>query len=188
MLMYEVTAALDVDSSFVNLDEDLHAGRSGGRLSPSFHVPRCSIRAKVVHIAHAIEARVRPSSGRPPGFMPERICAGRLMEHLGTWNEGDKRASAAPRHGRSSSQVTKEDPDQRGPRYLVHQHRRPLHGDDARMKRSASQKKITGEKNGGSDSGKQMEKLEYPDHLGFIVPHGRRRPAVEGPEGRPQTA
>ena len=46
MLMYEVTAApLIVDSSFVTWTRISMPGRSGGRLSPSFQSPRCSIRA-----------------------------------------------------------------------------------------------------------------------------------------------
>ena len=44
-------------------------------------------KAKVVNIAHAIEAAFVEFGGGRHGFMPlNEYCAGALMEHLGTWN------------------------------------------------------------------------------------------------------
>ncbi|HEX8042379.1 MAG TPA: hypothetical protein VF496_02160, partial [Candidatus Deferrimicrobium sp.] len=54
-------------------------------------------KAKVVNIAHAIEAAFVEFGGGRHGFMPlNEYCAGALMEHLGTWNEGDKRPPLRP--------------------------------------------------------------------------------------------
>ena len=142
-------------------------------------------KAKVVNIAHAIEAAFVEFGGGRHGFMPlNEYCAGALMEHLGTWNEGDKRPPLRPGM-EILVQVTKEESSIKGAavtsyisiagRYMV-----MMLG----MKRYGISKKITGEKE-RERIRKQMEKLEYPDHLGFIVRTvGAARP-VEGPEGRP---
>ncbi len=126
-------------------------------------------KAKVVNIAHAIEAAFVEFGGGRHGFMPlNEYCAGALMEHLGTWNEGDKRPPLRPGM-EILVQVTKEESAIKGAavtsyisiagRYMV-----MMLG----MKRFGISKKITGEKE-RERIRKQMEKLEYPDHLGFIV-------------------
>ncbi len=126
-------------------------------------------KAKVVNIAHAIEAAFVEFGGGRHGFMPlNEYCAGALMEHLGTWNEGDKRPPLRPGM-EILVQVTKEESAIKGAavtsyisiagRYMV-----MMLG----MKRYGISKKITGEKE-RERIRKQMEKLEYPDHLGFIV-------------------
>ncbi len=126
-------------------------------------------KAKVVNIAHAIEAAFVEFGGGRHGFMPlNEYCAGALMEHLGTWNEGDKRPPLRPGM-EILVQVTKEESTIKGAavtsyisiagRYMV-----MMLG----MKRYGISKKITGDKE-RERIRKQMEKLEYPDHLGFIV-------------------
>ena len=126
-------------------------------------------KAKVVNIAHAIEAAFVEFGGGRHGFMPlNEYCAGALMEHLGSWNEGDKRPPLRPGM-EILVQVTKEESTIKGAavtsyisiagRYMV-----MMLG----MKRYGISKKITGEKE-RERIRKQMEKLEYPDHLGFIV-------------------
>ena len=126
-------------------------------------------KAKVVNIAHAIEAAFVEFGGGRHGFLPlNEYCAGALMEHLGTWNEGDKRPPLRPGM-EILVQVTKEESTVKGAavtsyisiagRYMV-----MMLG----MKRYGISKKITGEKE-RERIRKQMEKLEYPDHLGFIV-------------------
>jgi ribonuclease E len=126
-------------------------------------------KAKVVNIAHAIEAAFVEFGGGRHGFMPlNEYCAGALMEHLGDWNEGDKRPPLRPGM-EILVQVTKEESAIKGAavtsyisiagRYMV-----MMLG----MKRYGISKKITGEKE-RERIRKQMEKLEYPDHLGFIV-------------------
>ena len=126
-------------------------------------------KAKVVNIAHAIEAAFVEFGGGRHGFLPlNEYCAGALMEHLGTWNEGDKRPPLRPGM-EILVQVTKEESVIKGAavtsyisiagRYMV-----MMLG----MKRYGISKKITGEKE-RERIRKQMEKLEYPDHLGFIV-------------------
>ena len=126
-------------------------------------------KAKVVNIAHAIEAAFVEFGGGRHGFMPlNEYCAGALMEHLGDWNEGDKRPPLRPGM-EILVQVTKEESTIKGAavtsyisiagRYMV-----MMLG----MKRYGISKKITGEKE-RERIRKQMEKLEYPDHLGFIV-------------------
>ena len=126
-------------------------------------------KAKVVNIAHAIEAAFVEFGGGRHGFMPlNEYCAGALMEHLGDWNEGDKRPPLRPGM-EILVQVTKEESTIKGAavtsyisiagRYMV-----MMLG----MKRYGISKKITGEKERDRIR-KQMEKLEYPDHLGFIV-------------------
>ena len=126
-------------------------------------------KAKVVNIAHAIEAAFVEFGGGRHGFLPlNEYCAGALMEHLGTWNEGDKRPPLRPGM-EILVQVTKEESAIKGAavtsyisiagRYMV-----MMLG----MKRYGISKKITGEKE-RERIRKQMEKLEYPDHLGFIV-------------------
>ncbi|HQU12689.1 MAG TPA: ribonuclease E/G, partial [Thermodesulfobacteriota bacterium] len=126
-------------------------------------------KAKVVNIAHAIEAAFVEFGGGRHGFMPlNEYCAGALMDHLGTWNEGDKRPPLRPGM-EILVQVTKEESTIKGAavtsyisiagRYMV-----MMLG----MKRYGISKKITGEKE-RERIRKQMEKLEYPDHLGFIV-------------------
>ena len=126
-------------------------------------------KAKVVNIAHAIEAAFVEFGGGRHGFLPlNEYCAGALMEHLGTWNEGDKRPPLRPGM-EILVQVTKEESAIKGAavtsyisiagRYMV-----MMLG----MKRYGISKKITGEKE-RERIRKQMEKLAYPDHLGFIV-------------------
>ncbi|GAB4234035.1 MAG: hypothetical protein OHK0028_10050 [Deltaproteobacteria bacterium] len=126
-------------------------------------------KAKVVNIAHAIEAAFVEFGGGRHGFLPlNEYCAGALMEHLGNWNEGDKRPPLRPGM-EILVQVTKEESSIKGAavtsyisiagRYMV-----MMLG----MKRYGISKKITGEKE-RERIRKQMEKLEYPDHLGFIV-------------------
>jgi len=126
-------------------------------------------KAKVVNIAHAIEAAFVEFGGGRHGFLPlNEYCAGALMEHLGDWNEGDKRPPLRPGM-EILVQVTKEESAIKGAavtsyisiagRYMV-----MMLG----MKRYGISKKITGEKE-RERIRKQMEKLEYPDHLGFIV-------------------
>jgi len=126
-------------------------------------------KAKVVNIAHAIEAAFVEFGGGRHGFMPlNEYCAGALMDHLGTWNEGDKRPPLRPGM-EILVQVTKEESTIKGAavtsyisiagRYMV-----MMLG----MKRYGISKKITGDKE-RERIRKQMEKLEYPDHLGFIV-------------------
>jgi ribonuclease E len=126
-------------------------------------------KAKVVNVAHAIEAAFVEFGGGRHGFLPlNEYCGGALMDQLGSWNEGDKRP-----HLRSGTeilvQVTKEESSIKGAavtsyisiagRYLV-----MMLG----MKRYGISKKITGEKE-RERIRKNMEKLTYPDHLGFIV-------------------
>ncbi len=126
-------------------------------------------KGKVVNIAPAIEAAFVEFGGGRHGFLPlNEYCAGALMEHLGTWNEGDKRPPL--RSGMELLvQVTKEESTIKGAaltsyisiagRYMV-----MMLG----MKRYGISKKITGEKE-RERIRKHMEKLEYPEHLGFIV-------------------
>lgn len=126
-------------------------------------------KAKVVNVAQAIEAAFVDFGGGRHGFLPlNEYCGGALIENLETWNEGDKRP-----HLRSGMeilvQVTKEESPIKGAavtsyisiagRYLV-----MMLG----MKRYGISKKITGEKD-RERIRKNMEKLSYPDHLGFIV-------------------
>ena len=126
-------------------------------------------KGKVVNIAHAIEAAFVEFGGGRHGFLPlNEYCAGALMDHLGTWNEGDKRPPLRPGM-EILVQVTKEESAIKGAaltsyisiagRYMV-----MMLG----MKRYGISKKITGEKE-RERIRKHMEKLDYPDHLGFIV-------------------
>ena len=126
-------------------------------------------KGKVVNIAPAIEAAFVEFGGGRHGFLPmNEYCAGALMDNLGTWNEGDKRPPL--RMGMELLvQVTKEESTIKGAaltsyisiagRYMV-----MMLG----MKRYGISKKITGEKE-RERIRKQMEKLKYPEHLGFIV-------------------
>ncbi len=126
-------------------------------------------KAKVVNVAHAIEAAFVEFGGGRHGFLPlNEYCGGALIDQLGSWNEGDKRP-----HLRTGTeilvQVTKEGSSIKGAavtsyisiagRYLV-----MMLG----MKRYGISKKITGEKE-RERIRKNMEKLAYPEHLGFIV-------------------
>jgi ribonuclease E len=126
-------------------------------------------KGKVVNIAPAIEAAFVEFGGGRHGFLPlNEYCAGALMDHLGTWNEGDKRPPLRPGM-EILVQVTKEESTIKGAaltsyisiagRYMV-----MMLG----MKRYGISKKITGEKE-RERIRKHMEKLEYPEHLGFIV-------------------
>ena len=126
-------------------------------------------KAKVVNVAHAIEAAFVEFGGGRHGFLPlNEYCGGALMENLGTWNEGDKRPHLRPGM-EILVQVTKEESSIKGAavtsyisiagRYLV-----MMLG----MKRYGISKKITNEKE-REKIRKNMEKLAYPDHLGFIV-------------------
>ncbi len=126
-------------------------------------------KGKVVNVAPAIEAAFVEFGGGRHGFLPlNEYCAGALMDHLGTWNEGEKRPPL--RSGMEILvQVTKEESTIKGAaltsyisiagRYMV-----MMLG----MKRFGISKKITGEKE-RERIRKQMEKLDYPEHLGFIV-------------------
>jgi ribonuclease E len=126
-------------------------------------------KGKVVNVAHAIEAAFVEFGGGRHGFLPlNEYCGGALMENLGTWNEGDKRPHLRPGM-EILVQVTKEESSIKGAavtsyisiagRYLV-----MMLG----MKRYGISKKITNEKE-REKIRKNMEKLTYPDHLGFIV-------------------
>jgi ribonuclease E len=126
-------------------------------------------KGKVVNIAPAIEAAFVEFGGGRHGFLPmNEYCAGALMDHLGTWNEGDKRPPLRP-GVELLVQVTKEESTIKGAaltsyisiagRYMV-----MMLG----MKRYGISKKITGEKE-RERIRKHMEKLEYPENLGFIV-------------------
>jgi len=126
-------------------------------------------KGKVVNVAHAIEATFVEFGGGRHGFLPlNEYCGGALMENLGTWNEGDKRPHLRPGM-EILVQVTKEESTIKGAaltsyisiagRYLV-----MMLG----MKRYGISKKIANEKE-RERIRKNMEKLTYPDHLGFIV-------------------
>ena len=126
-------------------------------------------KAKVVNVAQAIEAAFVDFGGGRHGFLPlNEYCGGALIENLETWNEGDKRPHLRPGM-EILVQVTKEESPIKGAavtsyisiagRYLV-----MMLG----MKRYGISKKITGEKE-RERIRKNMEKLSYPDHLGFIV-------------------
>jgi ribonuclease E len=126
-------------------------------------------KGKVVNVAHAIEAAFVEFGGGRHGFLPlNEYCGGALMENLGTWNEGDKRPHLRPGM-EILVQVTKEESTIKGAaltsyisiagRYLV-----MMLG----MKRYGISKKIANEKE-RERIRKHMEKLSYPDHLGFIV-------------------
>jgi len=126
-------------------------------------------KGKVVNVAHAIEAAFVEFGGGRHGFLPlNEYCGGALMENLGTWNEGDKRPHLRP-GVEILVQVTKEESSIKGAaltsyisiagRYLV-----MMLG----MKRYGISKKISNEKE-RERIRKNMEKLTYPDHLGFIV-------------------
>jgi len=126
-------------------------------------------KGKVVNVAHAIEAAFVEFGGGRHGFLPlNEYCGGALMENLGTWNEGDKRPHLRPGM-EILVQVTKEESSIKGAaltsyisiagRYLV-----MMLG----MKRYGISKKIANEKE-RERIRKNMEKLTYPDHLGFIV-------------------
>ncbi|MBI5418708.1 MAG: Rne/Rng family ribonuclease [Deltaproteobacteria bacterium] len=126
-------------------------------------------KGKVVNVAQAIEAAFVEFGGGRHGFLPlNEYCAGALMEHLGTWNEGDKRPHLRP-GTEILVQVTKEESSIKGAaltsyisiagRYLV-----MMLG----MKRYGISKKIAAEKE-REKIRKNMEKLTYPENLGFIV-------------------
>jgi Rne/Rng family ribonuclease len=126
-------------------------------------------KGKVVNVAHAIEAAFVEFGGGRHGFLPlNEYCGGALMDQLGSWNEGDKRPHLRP-GTEILVQVTKEESSVKGAavtsyisiagRYLV-----MMLG----MKRYGISKKITGEKE-RERIRKNMEKLTYPEHLGFIV-------------------
>ncbi len=126
-------------------------------------------KGKVINIAPAIEAAFVEFGGGRHGFLPlNEYCGGALTENLENWDEGEKRPSL--RSGMEILvQVTKEESSVKGAaltsyisiagRYLV-----MMLG----MKRFGISKKITSEKE-RERLRKQMEKLEYPEHLGFIV-------------------
>jgi ribonuclease E len=126
-------------------------------------------RGRVVNIAHAIEAAFVEFGGGRHGFLPlNEYCGGALIENLGNWNEGDKRPPLRP-GVELLVQVTKEESDIKGAaltsyisiagRYLVM---------SLGMKRYGISKKIAGDKERDRIR-KQMEKLDYPENLGFIV-------------------
>jgi ribonuclease E len=126
-------------------------------------------KGRVVNVAPAIEAAFVDFGGGRHGFLPlSEYWGGAIVENLGRWGEGEKRP-----HLRSGMeilvQVTKEESAMKGAaltsyisiagRYLV-----MMLG----MKRYGISKKITSEKE-RERIRKNMEKLEYPGHLGFIV-------------------
>ncbi|GAB4370269.1 MAG: hypothetical protein Kow00128_17180 [Deltaproteobacteria bacterium] len=126
-------------------------------------------RGRVVNIAPGIEAAFVEFGGGRHGFLPlNEYCGGALIENLGSWNETEKRPHLRPGM-ELLVQVTKEESSVKGAaltsyisiagRYLV-----MMLG----MKRYGISKKITGEKE-RERIRKQMEKLEYPENLGFIV-------------------
>jgi ribonuclease E len=126
-------------------------------------------KARVVNVAPAIEAAFVDFGGGRHGFLPlNEYCGGALIDNLDSWNEGDKRPHLRP-GTEILVQVTKEESPIKGAavtsyisiagRYLV-----MMLG----MKRYGISKKITGEKE-RERIRKNMEKLSYPDHLGFIV-------------------
>jgi Rne/Rng family ribonuclease len=126
-------------------------------------------KGKVINIAPAIEAAFVEFGGGRHGFLPlNEYCGGALAENLDNWDEDEKRPSL--RSGMEILvQVTKEESSVKGAaltsyisiagRYLV-----MMLG----MKRFGISKKITGEKE-RERLRKVMDKLEYPEHLGFIV-------------------
>jgi ribonuclease E len=126
-------------------------------------------KGKVINIAPAIEAAFVEFGGGRHGFLPlNEYCGGALAENLENWNEGEKRPTL--RSGMEILvQVTKEESTVKGAaltsyisiagRYLV-----MMLG----MKRFGISKKITSEKE-RERLRKVMDKLEYPEHLGFIV-------------------
>lgn len=126
-------------------------------------------RGRVVNIAPGIEAAFVEFGGGRHGFLPlNEYCGGALAENLGTWNDAEKRPHLRPGM-ELLVQVTKEESSVKGAaltsyisiagRYLV-----MMLG----MKRYGISKKISGEKE-RERIRKQMEKLEYPENLGFIV-------------------
>ncbi|HEU5361308.1 MAG TPA: Rne/Rng family ribonuclease [Candidatus Deferrimicrobiaceae bacterium] len=126
-------------------------------------------KAKVINVAQAIEAAFVDFGGGRHGFLPlNEYCGGALVENLETWNEGERRPHLRPGM-EILVQVTKEESPVKGAavtsyisiagRYLV-----MMLG----MKRYGISKKITGEKE-RERIRKNMEKLPYPDRLGFIV-------------------
>src|SRR3989337_1976882 len=126
-------------------------------------------KARVVNVAQAIEAAFVEFGGGRHGFLPlNEYCGGALIENLETWNEEDKRPHLRP-GTEILVQVTKEESPIKGAavtsyisiagRYLV-----MMLG----MKRYGISKKITGEKE-RERIRKNMEKLTYPENLGFIV-------------------
>jgi len=126
-------------------------------------------RGRVVNIAPGIEAAFVEFGGGRHGFLPlNEYCGGALVENLGAWNEAEKRPHLRPGM-ELLVQVTKEESSVKGAaltsyisiagRYLV-----MMLG----MKRYGISKKITGEKE-RERIRKQMEKLTYPENLGFIV-------------------
>ena len=126
-------------------------------------------KGRVVNIAPAIEAAFVEFGGGRHGFLPlNEYCGGALVENLGAWHEGEKRPHLRPGM-ELLVQVTKEESSVKGAaltsyisiagRFLV-----MMLG----MKRYGISKKITGEKE-RERIRKNMEKLTYPENLGFIV-------------------
>ncbi|HEY5997424.1 MAG TPA: Rne/Rng family ribonuclease, partial [Candidatus Deferrimicrobiaceae bacterium] len=126
-------------------------------------------KGKVVNVAHAIEAAFVEFGGGRHGFLPlNEYCGGALVENMEHWNEGEKRPHLRPGM-ELLVQVTKEESSIKGAaltsyisiagRYLV-----MMLG----MKRYGISKKITAEKDRDRIR-KHMEKLDYPENLGFIV-------------------
>jgi ribonuclease E len=126
-------------------------------------------KGRVVNVAQSIEAAFVEFGGGRHGFLPlNEYCGGALIDNLESWDEGEKRPHLRP--GKELLvQVTKEESAVKGAaltsyisiagRYLV-----MMLG----MKRYGISKKITGEKE-RERIRKNMEKLTYPEHLGFIV-------------------
>src|SRR5512134_519228 len=66
-------------------------------------------KAKVVNVAHAIEAAFVEFGGGRHGFLPlNEYCGGALIENLGSWDEGEKRPHLRP-GTEILVQVTKEE-------------------------------------------------------------------------------
>lgn len=126
-------------------------------------------KGRVVNIAQSIEAAFVEFGGGRHGFLPlNEYCGGALIDNLESWDEGEKRPHLRPGM-ELLVQVTKEESAIKGAavtayisiagRYLV-----MMLG----MKRYGISKKITGDKE-RERIRKNMEKLTYPEHLGFIV-------------------
>jgi ribonuclease E len=126
-------------------------------------------KGRVVNVAQAIEAAFVEFGGGRHGFLPlNEYCGGALMENLGTWHEGDKRPHLRP-GTELLVQVTKEESTVKGAALtsyisIAGRHLVMMLG----MKRYGISKKITAEKE-RERIRRNMEKLSYPEHLGFIV-------------------
>jgi len=126
-------------------------------------------KGRVANVAHAIEAAFVDFGGGRHGFLPlDQYCGGALVDNLGTWDETERRPPLRP-GTELLVQVTKEESAVKGAaltsyisiagRYLVM---------TLGTKRYGISKKIASEKE-RERIRKHMEKLDYPEHVGFIV-------------------